>query len=231
MARNGKIARLPRHIREQLNRRLDDGEQGKKLVEWLNRLDCVQEMLEAEFHGRPINEQNLTEWKQGGFQDWLRHQESCEWMRTVTEEASELTEQAGLMPVSDRLSPMVSLALGKMIRTAAVDSLSDEKKREEMLNLARELSQLRRDDLCAAKLRLLLEQHQRDQEEAAQRKERQAERKSEWEPFHELLKAAAKENALRAFLPQGTSHEVEDQLRAFVNLPPHQPRQTATSEN
>jgi hypothetical protein len=36
MTRNGKIVRLPRSIREELNRRLDNGEQGKALVEWLN---------------------------------------------------------------------------------------------------------------------------------------------------------------------------------------------------
>ena len=38
MARTGKIARLPDDIREQLNRRLNDGEKGKKLVMWLNSL-------------------------------------------------------------------------------------------------------------------------------------------------------------------------------------------------
>jgi len=30
--RNGKIARLPKDIREELNRRLEDGEPGKHLV-------------------------------------------------------------------------------------------------------------------------------------------------------------------------------------------------------
>jgi len=36
VTRNGKIARLPRAVRQELNRRLDEGEQGKKLVAWLN---------------------------------------------------------------------------------------------------------------------------------------------------------------------------------------------------
>ena len=36
--RNGKIARLPLEIREQLNRRLDDGEQGQPDLDWLNAL-------------------------------------------------------------------------------------------------------------------------------------------------------------------------------------------------
>jgi hypothetical protein len=36
VTRNGKIARLPRAMRDGLNRRLRDGEEGKKLVAWLN---------------------------------------------------------------------------------------------------------------------------------------------------------------------------------------------------
>jgi hypothetical protein len=38
MTRNGKIARLPQEIREQVNRRLEDGEPGKQIAEWLNGL-------------------------------------------------------------------------------------------------------------------------------------------------------------------------------------------------
>ena len=66
MTRNGKIARLPREIRDRLNERIRDGEPGTKLVPWLNSILEVQEVLEAYFSERPITEQNLSEWKQGG---------------------------------------------------------------------------------------------------------------------------------------------------------------------
>jgi hypothetical protein len=72
--RNGKIARLPRAIRDQLNQRLDDGDDGQALVHWLNTLPEVQKCLAEHFAGRPISEQNLSEWKAGGFQQWLDHQ-------------------------------------------------------------------------------------------------------------------------------------------------------------
>ena len=49
MSRFGKIARLPLDIREQLNRRLQDGEIGKELVVWLNSVPEVQAVLKAEF--------------------------------------------------------------------------------------------------------------------------------------------------------------------------------------
>lgn len=76
MTRNGKIARLPCHIREELNQRLQNGEQAIKLVEWLNSLPEVKKILERDFGGRPINEQNLSDWKAGGFQDWRAEQQS-----------------------------------------------------------------------------------------------------------------------------------------------------------
>ena len=158
MTRNGKIARLPREIRDRLNARLQNGEPGVKLVAWLNSLPDVQEVLEAWFNDRPITEQNLSEWKQGGYQDWLKHQESLEWMRTVSEEAEELNEQAGLVPVSDRVSSMVGLLLGQMIRSYLKDGLpAKSEQRRELLELMREFSRHRKGDHRAASLKVELE--------------------------------------------------------------------------
>jgi hypothetical protein len=74
MTRKGKIARLPRNIRETLNSRLEDGEVGSDLVLWLNTLPEVRSILASQFEGSPITPQNLSQWKQGGFLDWQRNQ-------------------------------------------------------------------------------------------------------------------------------------------------------------
>lgn len=74
MTRNGKIARLPKDIREELNRRLEDGEAGVRLIEWLNGLPEVVKVLAEEFEGVPINDVNLSQWKNGGFLDWQARQ-------------------------------------------------------------------------------------------------------------------------------------------------------------
>ena len=47
-ARNGKIARLPRPSRDELARRIEDGEPGKDLVQWLNGLPAVQDVLKEQ---------------------------------------------------------------------------------------------------------------------------------------------------------------------------------------
>jgi len=70
----GKISRLLREIREQVNQKLDAGEPGNRLVAWLNELPAVRVLLAAEFGGGAINEQNLTNWKQGGFREWRMEQ-------------------------------------------------------------------------------------------------------------------------------------------------------------
>lgn len=79
-SRHGKIARLPKKVREELNERLLDGESGKSLVQWLNELPETKAALERDFGGAPINEPNLSDWRQGGFQDWLAKTEAQELM-------------------------------------------------------------------------------------------------------------------------------------------------------
>ncbi|MDR3406171.1 MAG: hypothetical protein P4L99_27035 [Chthoniobacter sp.] len=75
-SRKSKIARLPLEIREDLNRRLQNSESGVTLLDWLHALPAVQAVLAADFDGRAINLQNLSEWRRGGYQDWLAEQKA-----------------------------------------------------------------------------------------------------------------------------------------------------------
>ena len=78
MTRTGKIARLPRLLREQLNRRLDDGHYGPALLTWLNAQPEAQAILAEQFGARPLNKQNLSQWRQGGYRDWQQRQQEHE---------------------------------------------------------------------------------------------------------------------------------------------------------
>src|ERR1700677_1763565 len=68
---NGKIANLPDEIRDELNYRIADGEEGIELVGWLNSKPEVMEVVKKLFDGTPISEQNLSEWRKRGYQKWL----------------------------------------------------------------------------------------------------------------------------------------------------------------
>ncbi len=102
-ARVGKIARLPREVREQLNRRLLDGEKGQTLLVWLNSHKKVQGILKAEFDGRGISKQNLSEWMHGGYREWVFQQEAIEVVRRMDIDAAELNK-ASKTPLIDLLS-------------------------------------------------------------------------------------------------------------------------------
>jgi hypothetical protein len=71
MKGNGKIAKLPDHIREELNTRLRKGETQVRLAIWLNGLPEVQAVITEHFGGKPIRQQNLVEWKQHSYKQWL----------------------------------------------------------------------------------------------------------------------------------------------------------------
>ena len=152
MTRTGKIARLPRAIRQQLNRRLQDGEPGIRLVDWLNALPETQSVLAAEFGGRPVSEQNLSEWKQGGHREWLVHQEALEKAGELAASAGELTEAAG--PLADHIATVLTAryaaALGEW--DGDPEGVSTRKLRV-LRALCQDVVELRRGDHSAARLK------------------------------------------------------------------------------
>jgi hypothetical protein len=77
-ARTGKIARLPLAIRDEVNRRLREGEPGPKIIAWLHTQPEVLTVLDEHFREEPISAQNLSEWRQGGYAEWLDRLEQVE---------------------------------------------------------------------------------------------------------------------------------------------------------
>src|SRR5437667_1220681 len=122
--RTGKIARLPYDIREQLNRRLQDGEQGKSILKWLNALPEVKAVLKTEFEGRPIAPCNLTEWKDGGFRDWQVRQDALAMVSNLGDEQG-LGDKALTDAFNEKLARWVSIhyaATAKAVLAAQLDS-------------------------------------------------------------------------------------------------------------
>src|SRR5665213_709443 len=106
MTRRGKIARLPIKIRDQINTRLENGEEGIHILEWLNKLAETTELMKSEFDGLPINETNMSNWKLGGFRDWVTHQESLDDVRRVSADAAEVITESGA-PLDDQLAALL----------------------------------------------------------------------------------------------------------------------------
>jgi len=186
MTRLGKIARLPRTLREQLNARLHNGEMGKRLLAWLNAEPEARSVLAEKFGGRPINDQNLSEWKRGGFADWLRQQEVRQWVQCLREVSEELEEDAGAYSVADWLSAPLAVALGRWMHLAAQGAPRDPQERAALLGVARELTLLRRGDHTEQRLRLARERWEAQQVEATAG----ARRAEALAPFRALISAS-----------------------------------------
>ena len=179
ITRIGKIARLPKHIRDELGRRIENGEQGKKLVEWLNGLSDVKEVLKDQFEGRPVSEQNLSEWKQGGYRDWLRHQETRGFVQRLREEAGELKayyEEDEWFTEVDT-SEDLAVVLGAELACAADALLKETEDPPErwrrLRELLHELGQLRRHNHRAARLHRDQRRWQREDELRDEKAERE----------------------------------------------------------
>jgi hypothetical protein len=147
MTRRGKIARLPHELRGELNRRLDDGERGKPLVTWLNGLPAVRIILEREFDGKPIREQNLSDWRKGGYRDWLAEQAA---LGEVRQFVTDRQRSGQKVAVNDRLGTFVA---SKYAIIVAHDAPS-EPNWKRLRQMCHDVTKLRREDHAAMRLRL-----------------------------------------------------------------------------
>jgi hypothetical protein len=181
MTRNGKIARLPQPIREQINRRLQNGEEGKQIAEWLNTLPEVRAVMEAEFDGQPINETNVSNWKQGGYRDWEAQQEAMEAVRRFGADAAELNQAAGGQ-LADQLAICLTARIAVALQQPALGGDDPAAQLQRLRQLCADLVALRKGDHNAQWLRIEREKLDLDlrrynEETAARQREAEEARK------------------------------------------------------
>ena len=104
----GKIGRLSKDRRHQLALRIEDGHPGADIVQWLNQQPDVQKILHDQFSGRPISEQNLSDWKRSGHREWLRREEARESALRLIERSDDVIETTHENHLGDRLALLVA---------------------------------------------------------------------------------------------------------------------------
>jgi hypothetical protein len=139
--RIGKIAQLPKTIREELNRRLEDGLQGPELLPWLNSLPATKNVLARQFAGKPVTKCNLSDWRQGGYQDWLRLQGREKCIQRVAEQGVALERREGNTDLFECFSRMVIADLAFDLDSLSAITDSDERWKR-LRELSRELARL-----------------------------------------------------------------------------------------
>jgi hypothetical protein len=155
MARNGKIARLSRQLRHQLNTRLADGAEGKDLLPWLNDLPEVKNLLAEKFEARPITDQNLSEWRHGGYAEWLAEENILAHVRDLAEHRHGLQSAAPGQSLADHLAAALAFRYASLLATSGLEL--DEAAIDQLRALAKTCQavvKLRRSDQNAARLKI-----------------------------------------------------------------------------
>ncbi len=213
--RNGKIARLPLAVREELNRRLSEGEQGNKLVAWLNELPAVQAIVATEFGGKAIREQNLSEWKQRGYRDWLAKQEALEIAERLREDATEWNAE-GRGALTDTLA--FWLVARYALATRRVAETGGRQGWRLLREMCGDIVELRKGDHTAERLQIERERLELEKEKA-----------EKWtdEKLEELLKQPQTKQRLCG---NGLSAEERARrMRKIFGLPPEEKKRNGLS--
>ena len=105
----------------------------------------MKKVVQNHFAGVPISKQNLSEWRQGGFEEWLARRNLCEDARDLTELAEEMDDADSQMVLADDVAPVLAARFGSLIANwkGEVDEKFEAKSR--VLNrLCRSVVQLQR---------------------------------------------------------------------------------------
>jgi hypothetical protein len=162
-----KIALLPGNVRQQVNRRLQAGETAVHLVEWINALPEAQAVFVAESSEPTVNEEDVSNWQQGGYRDWLDQQGALAEVQRVVAEAKELS-QAADGALTDQLAIWTAGRYAIATRRLATESRNGAVDWNLLRALCHDLVDLRRGDHSAESLRI---ERERLEMERAEQKE------------------------------------------------------------
>lgn len=94
-AHQGKIARLPHLIREEVNQRLLDGQSGAEILRWLNAHEWVTKNCAPNAEGFFFNDVNLSNWRRGGHEAWKHEQRHIESVKKMSDYSIQLARANG----------------------------------------------------------------------------------------------------------------------------------------
>lgn len=110
---NGKISRLPRALRDQINSMIRDSVPYNTIIQTLGE------------PVRHINEDNFTNWKQNGYQAWLREQERIEHLQKISSLASEAAKSNEPTAVHQATLDLIGAQIFEALADFDIKSLSD----------------------------------------------------------------------------------------------------------
>ncbi len=132
--RNGKIAKLPKDQRDKLNQMLADGATGAVIIDAFAR------------HGIFLNHENVSNWRQGGHQDWLQLQV---WRAEMIAEAESVSDLFTNNDESTFHQVVIRVAITQIFQSLKKGKLNDDP--ANYTRLLNSLARLTREALCLRK--------------------------------------------------------------------------------
>jgi len=136
-------------------------------------LPQVKTVLAEHFAGRPINEQNLSDWRQGGFEEWLAHQDLLAQAAELAANRQELEAIAPGQSAAELLTQAITFRFGAILASQGpeLDAKSLNQIRA-LTRLCQSVVKVRRCEQDAARLKI---ETQRWEQASAQKADEQAE--------------------------------------------------------
>ena len=114
--RKGNVARLPKILRDKVNTMLDDGATYSEIVEELKK--STNPPLP-----HSVNEDNIGNWKAGGFQDWLKQRENAERFGSDIEHVEDLLSKSNADELPDLLIKLAAARFCSYLKDLAPNQL------------------------------------------------------------------------------------------------------------
>src|ERR1043166_124847 len=132
--RNGKVAKLPKAARDKINQWLDDGHTYPQIITDLGD------------DGKDLKPDHLSQWRKGGYQDYLLQQDWRAELSSLRESASELDELTPAHQLQETLIPLAPTEIFRALKHGTVKNDSPNYIRlfNALARLNREALQLRK---------------------------------------------------------------------------------------
>ncbi len=111
--RNGKVARKPKVVRDKLNVLMRDGVPYKEIIAALGE------------DGVGLNEDNLTNWRPGGHQDWLQQQDALDEWSAKWEFAQDLVNRGHGLTIHQVLNQTIASNIHEVISETGPAAIHD----------------------------------------------------------------------------------------------------------
>src|SRR5215471_14873949 len=169
--RTGKVARLPRTVRERVNCMLEEGLPYDIIIQRLGKHRTLD---------------NLSQWKKGGYRDWLVRQQALALVHNLDDKQG-LADPALIGPFTAKLCRWIALHLAATSQSLIVSEDNLEAKWNRLNQLANVLSRLRHGDLYSERLSLDREWLDLDKSNALARRDQEFWKWTEREDIRQKL--------------------------------------------